>query len=493
MKSIIGVDIGTTNTKAILFTTEGKVLDSASASYPHVSIRQGYDEIEPALILNAVVVVIKKILSQMDSRTSLCGISFSAAMHSLMAVDESAKPINNMMTWADLRSADEAAKIKFTPLGNRIYELCGTPIHAMTPLCKIIWIKNNKPEIFESACKFIGIKEYIWHCFFGKYQIDYSLASSMGLFNIYEFKWLEESLGLAGIEAERLSTPVLATHIETALTEKYKKELGLTEDIPFIIGGSDGCLANLGSQAIQPGIASLTIGTSGALRMASTKPKHDPQQRIFNYILDKDLYVSGGAMNNGGVVLDWYIKNFMTQSSEYKIDYKDCLQMIETVSPGADGLIFLPYLFGERAPIWNEKAKAVFFGIHSGHNQKYFLRAVVEGICMGLCQIGQSLEETIGPIKQIYASGGFIHSKAWVQIIADMFNREIIVDDMADASAIGACIMGFKALGIIRGLDEIKIEKSALKKFFPNTKDHELYAAHLRKFNQLYQKLKEEF
>ena len=126
-------------------------------------------------------------------------------------------------------------------------------------------------------------------------------------------------------------------------------------------------------------------------------------------------------------------------------------------------------------------------------NQKYFLRAVVEGICMGLCQIGQSLEETIGPIKQIYASGGFIHSKAWVQIIADMFNREIIVDDMADASAIGACIMGFKALGIIRGLDEIKIEKSALKKFFPNTKDHELYAAHLRKFNQLYQKLKEEF
>jgi gluconokinase len=493
MKSIIGVDIGTTNTKAILFTTEGKVLGSANASYPHVPIRQGYDEIEPALILNAVVVVIKKILSQMDSRTSLCGISFSSAMHSLMAVDELGKPLSNIMTWADLRSADEAAKIKFTAVGNRIYELCGTPIHAMTPLCKIIWIKNNKPEIFESASRFIGIKEYIWHCFFEKYQIDYSLASSMGLFNIYEFKWLEESLALAGIKEDRLSTPVLPTHIETVLSKKYKKELGLPEDIPFIIGGSDGCLANLGSQAIQPGIASLTIGTSGALRMASTKPKHDPQQRIFNYILDKDLYVSGGAMNNGGVVLDWYIKNFMTESRGTKIDYKDCLQMIETVRPGSDGLIFLPYLLGERAPIWNEKAKAVFFGIHSGHDQRYFLRAVVEGICMGLCQIGQSLEETIGQIERIYASGGFIRSKAWVQIIADMFDREIIVDDMADASAIGACILGFKALGIIKGFNEIDIEKNEQQKFLPNAKSHAVYAAHLRKFSHLYQILKEEF
>jgi gluconokinase len=493
MQAIIGIDIGTTNTKAIAFTKDGKVLASANVSYAHVSGPQGYDEIEPSIILNAVVDVMKKILADAKPKAEICGISFSCAMHSLLAVDENGLPLTNMITWADLRSAGEAAKIKFTETGNKIYELTGTPIHAMTPLCKILWLKNNEPDIFSRAQKFIGIKEYLWHQFFGKFLIDYSLASATGLFNIYEFNWYEESLNLAGISSDKLSVPVEPTHIETVLTKKYKEEFGLNNDVPFIIGGSDGCLANLGSNAIRQGDTALTIGTSGALRMASAKPKHDPKQRIFNYILTKNLYISGGGMNNGGVVVQWYIKNFLAKSTVDEKGFSNFLEMINEVPAGSDGLIFLPYLLGERAPIWNADAKGVFFGINTKHTEKHFLRAVIEGISFALYQIGISLEETIGEIKSIYASGGFIQSKAWLQIIADVFNKEVIVSNVADASAIGAAIIGFKAVGLIDDLDEISDHISVQQKFMPDESRHKIYMQNISKFSSVYNKLKDEF
>lgn len=493
MQAIIGIDIGTTNTKAIVFTKQGEVLASANATYPHVSAKPGYDEIEPSLILNAVVDVLKKALSLSKSKAEICGISFSCAMHSLMAVDANGLPLTNIITWADLRSAVEAARVKNTDTGNKIYELTGTPIHAMSPLCKILWLKNNDPDIFCSAHKFIGIKEYLWHQFFGKYLIDYSLASATGIFNIYEFEWCEESLELIGISNDKLSIPVEPIHSETVLAKKYKDAFGLNDNLPFIIGGSDGCLANLGSNAIHQGDTSLTIGTSGAVRMASGKPNHDQQQRIFNYVLTKDLFISGGGMNNGGAVVQWYIKNFLAQSSKGGNDFTRSLELIDEVPPGSDGLIFLPYLFGERAPIWDADARAVFFGIHTMHNEKHFMRSVIEGISFALYQIGISLEETIGPVKIIYASGGFIQSPSWVQIIADVFNKEVIVSNVADASAIGAAIIGFKAVGLIDKLDEITPFITGQHKFIPDENNNKIYMRSFSKFLSLYDKLKSEF
>ncbi|HXB45188.1 MAG TPA: gluconokinase, partial [Puia sp.] len=384
-------------------------------------------------------------------------------------------------------------KIKFSERGNKIYELTGTPIHAMTPLCKILWLKNNEPEIYSGACKFIGIKEYLWYQLFGKYLIDYSLASATGLFNIYEFAWCEESLQLAGISVDKLSTPVDTTCIETGLVKKYKIEFGLDDDMPFVIGGSDGCLANLGSNAIHEGDTSLTIGTSGALRMASAKPKHDRNKRIFNYILTKNIYISGGGMNNGGAVVQWYLKNFLAKSSIGETDIAYSLQMISDIAPGSDGLIFLPYLFGERAPIWNEDARAVFFGINASHTQRHFLRSVVEGISYALYQIGISLEETIGPIKNIHASGGFIQSQTWLQIIADVFNRRVVVSNVADASSLGAAIIGFLAIGLIDNTDEVSSQIIVRQEFEPVESNHAIYMRNFLKFSSLYNKLKDEF
>ncbi len=492
MKSIIGIDIGTTNTKAIAFTKEGKVLASANAGYSAVSAKEGYHELIPAEILHAVATVLKKIIIEAKPLSEISGISFSCAMHSLAAVDENDMPLTDFMTWADLRSTGEASKLKNTATGNKIYERCGTPIHAMTPLCKIVWLKNNQPDIFSRTKKFIGIKEYLWHQFFGEYQIDYSIASATGMFDIYDFKWNNDSLHYAGIDSRKLSDPVEPFHAETNLLKKYQDEFRINH-IPFIIGSSDGCLANLGSNTINEGETSLTIGTSGALRMTSSKPNYDPRQRIFNYILTKDLYVSGGAMNNGGSVIDWYINNFLAGSALKEKKFSTIMSMIDNVEAGSEGLIFLPYLFGERAPIWNENAKAVFFGIQPNHQQKHFLRSVVEGISFSIRQIGISLEETIGPIKKIFASGGFIQSKTWLQIIADVFDKEVAVLSISDASAIGAAIVGMKAIGMINDFSELTNTFTIQEIFFPDPARHKIYEEAVKKFSSLYNKLKDEF
>jgi gluconokinase len=493
MQYIIGIDIGTSGTKAIAYAKKGQVLAGAYESYSPLSPHPGEHELEPDLLLDAVIKTVNQVLKKPDASSGLCGLSFSCAMHSLIAVDKSGTALTRAMTWADLRSKDFAARLKNTTRGREIYEQTGTPIHPMSPLCKIMWLKENEPRIFQDTYKFISIKEYIWYRFFGKYQVDYSIASATGLFDIYSLKWNENALDLAAITANHLSEPVPPTHIERSLGRDLQNRLGISDEIAFVIGGNDGCLANLGSHAVHEGEMSLTIGTSGAARMVSKKPKHDPLGRIFNYILTEQLYVSGGPINNGGAAVKWWIENFVEKTASFSDNLDTYLNGVSSIPPGSEGLIFLPYLLGERAPIWDADAKAVFFGIRASHGSLHFLRSVLEGISFSLYQIGLSLEETIGPIKKIYASGGFIQSQCWLQMIADIFNREVGVTSDVDASAIGAAIMGWYALGEISNLQESQEKIGLLQTYWPDEKKHRIYMKNFSIFAGLYDKLKDEF
>lgn len=491
MTHIIGIDIGTTNTKAIAFTQGGEVLASAGVSYGAFTDAQGRHELDPDRLLAAVVSVLTETAGRTAGMEGLAGVSLSAAMHSLIAVDREGRPLTMAITWADLRSKAYAESLRGTAPGKRIYQRTGTPIHAMSPLCKLLWLKDTQPAIFEKAARFISIKEYIWWSLFGKYQVDHSIASATGLFDIYSFDWYAESLALAGIQADRLSAPVPCTHTESTLTAPFQGIPGLPEGLPFIIGGSDGCLANLGSSAVSPGETALTIGTSGAIRMTADAPKHDAKERIFNYILTKDRYVSGGATNNGGNAVQWYIDHFSGKAVTGPADTSDFMTEADKAPPGSDGLVFLPYLQGERAPVWNAAARGVFFGIRSVHEQRHFIRAVLEGICYSLFQVGLSLEETIGPIRHIYASGGFTRSKSWLQMVADIFNKKVYVTGVADASAIGAVMMGWVALGMAGSLEEaagvIRVQES----YEPDEDRHRIYRANFEVYAVLYDRLKD--
>ena len=492
MQYIIGLDIGTSNTKAVGFGMAGEILGNATVSYGAIQVAPGFHEQDPEIFFTAVMDTLEEVIRKNQHHT-LTGVSFSSAMHGLMAVDRKGKPITNVITWADLRSKEQAQKLKTSETGTRVYQHTGTPIHPMSPLCKLMWLKENDPVIFASAFKFISVKEYIFFKLFGDYFVDHSIASATGLFDIYTLKWYEEALLVAGIHAGQLSVPVSTTHVFTNLKKKYTDSLGIPAETPFIIGASDGCLANLGTDAVDPGDTAITIGTSGAVRMISERPQCDEKQRIFNYLLTEKKYVSGGAINNGVVLLKWYADNFLDRSFINMEGLEWYMEKAGSVTAGCNGLIFLPYVMGERAPVWDADAKGVFFGIHSKHTQAHFMRSIIEGISFALYQVMKSLEETIGPATNIYASGGFVHSKEWLQILADVLGKEIHVTNSSDASALGAAILGLHALGIVKNLSEAKSFISVQDSYSPNASQHRIYMANYGVYASLYHALKDQF
>ncbi len=484
MKIFIGIDTGTTHTKAVACNEEAVVLSEYKETNTTYHSVEDAAEQDAEEIFQNVLSVIKKTVEQIKSTDEIVFISFSSAMHGIMAVDHKGIPLAPIMTWADKRSKKIAAELLSGDKGKQLWLQTGTPVHAMTPLCKIKWIKENQPGIFKRAHKFIGIKEYIFFKLFNKYIIDYSVASATGLLDINTLDWCEPALQFAGIDKEKLPALVSVFHAETVIEKKYADLTVLKKHIPFVIGASDGCLANLGSGVLLPGEAALTIGTSGAIRRTIQKPAVDNKQRLFTYYLADNLFVQGGATNNGGNALQYWIQQHLPDAG----DFNKIIEHAFTVSPGCDGLVCLPYFFGERAPVWDADAKPVFSGAADKHTQLYFVRAIMEGICFTFRQLLQALEEEENIIDCIYASGGFIQSKQWVQMMADILQRKIIISNTADASAIGAVFLGMKAMNYMQDLHAIKRRITGEEIFLPSTEPVEVYNRNFEIFKQLYKK-----
>ncbi|WP_205512731.1 gluconokinase [Longitalea arenae] len=490
MDVIIGVDIGTSGTKAIAYSHAGKVIANTYVSYNPVPGKPGYHELDVDVLYNAVISCIEGTAQQITAGAAkITGICFSAAMHSLIAVDADGQPLTHVITWADARSAAYANALKQSAAGREIYRHTGTPIHPMSPLCKIMWLRDHEPALFAVTHKFISIKEFVFHRFFGEYLVDFSIASATGLFDIFHKTWYEPALAAAGITPARLSQPVPTTHVVSRQQKPFPERLHLVADAPFIIGASDGCLANLGSHATEPGDLSITIGTSGAVRMMASEPAWDKQERIFNYILTNERYVSGGAINNGVVLLKWYTEKFLHKPFASAKDLQWFVEQAAQAPAGADGLLFLPYLLGERAPIWDAVAKGVFFGVQAGHTQAHFMRAIIEGINYALYQVASSVQETIGAIQHIYASGGFINAPLWLQWLTDLFGKEILVINNDDASSAGAALLGLQALRLPEGR-RVSPEFHMQQHYLPDMVMHDRYQRYYNVFAGLYNKVK---
>ena len=485
---LLGIDIGTGSTKAIAVTFTGDSIAQSQFYYPVKSPAPGYNEQDPEQILdafkNCVVDIVNKI------KASPYAICFSSAMHSVIPVDGNGKALSDMITWADSRAEEIAQKLRNTTEGEDIYKTSGTPIHAMTPLCKLIWLRENKTELFETTYKFISIKEYLWYYLFDEFQIDYSIASATGLFDIKRLTWNAKACELAGISSDKLSAPVNTTYTRTGLNKPVSEALKLNGDTKFIIGASDGCCANLGSFVTGTGIASLTIGTSGAVRITGPRPVYNYPAMIFNYLLDEKTFVSGGAVNNGGIALNWLLNNFLNKETrDGHSDFEGFFTAVSTVPAGSDGLIFLPYLYGERAPLWDSESCGVFFNIKPQHTQNHFLRAGLEGICFALNNVLQTLEQSSGVINQLNISGGFISSPVWTKILADVTGKKLVVVQPEDASAMGAVYLAMEALN----LNLAGVQKPGFKKkgILPDEANHRIYNNMFSIFKKLYADLKD--
>jgi gluconokinase len=319
-KCVVAVDIGTTSTKTLVIDRMGKVIASHFIEYPLHTPKPDIAEQDPDEIFAAVLTGIRvvKEKSGIASREVLA-VSFSSAMHSLIAVDEHLNPLTQCITWADNRGSRYAGQLKADDRGHRIYLATGTPIHPMSPLLKLMWMREFEPELFKKVFKFIGIKEYVFAKLFDRYVIDYSIASATGLFNLEQLDWDPLAMETAGISKERLSEPVNTTFKLQGMNTDYADQMGLDRETPFIVGASDGVLANLGIGAVEPGVYAVTIGTSGAVRGIVKKPLTDSQGRLFCYALTEDNWVIGGAINNGGIMFRWVRDQLATKETEEAI------------------------------------------------------------------------------------------------------------------------------------------------------------------------------
>nr|WP_209443700.1 gluconokinase [Paenibacillus camerounensis] len=456
---MIGVDIGTTSTKAVLFRENGTIVTQASEGYPLHQPSPSVAEQDPDQILDAVIHTVAAVMQSSGIKPAeLLFLSFSSAMHSVIAVDADGKPLTACITWADNRSSAAAARLKNELNGHELYLRTGTPIHPMSPITKLMWLSEEQPVLFRQAYKFISIKEYVFAKLFGKYVIDYSVASCTGMFNLEKLDWDEEALRIAGITAERLSAPVPTTELIQGLLPGFAEKLGLLDSTPFIVGASDGVLSNLGVGAIQPGVVAATIGTSGAIRTVVDRPLTDPKGRIFCYALTEKHWVIGGPVNNGGMLFRWVRDEFAASEVETAkrlgIDpYEVLTRIAEQVPPGSNGLLFHPYLTGERAPLWNPDARGSFFGLSMTHRKEHMIRSVLEGVIFNMYTVLLAMEECIGRPNRILATGGFARSSLWRQMMADIFDQEVIIPESIESSCLGAVVLGLYATGRADSLD----------------------------------------
>ena len=455
----IGIDMGTTQTKAVVFNEQGIVITSCYQRYPLIQETEGMAEQEPEAIFQAVVYCLSSVVKSVGSQ-KIDSVSFSTAMHSLLVMDSADNPLTRVITWADQRAEESSDELNGTTMGQKLYENTGVPMHPMAPIHKILWLKKEFPEIYQEAALFIGIKEYIFYRFFGEYVTDFSSASGTGLFNIHQLIWDQEALAVVGLSENKLPQIEAPTKQFTKLLPLWMEKLGLSSQTIFILGGADGPLSNLGLGAIEKKSATLTVGTSGAFRFITNHPYIHPQAKTFCYVLDEEHWVIGGATSNGAGIFDWACENLMQEVQKQARQsgediYTAVLKKIAKIPVGAQGVLFHPYLLGERAPLWDAEATGAFIGLKRYHTEETMMRAVLEGICLNIKRIIMELEPVVESNLEIRATGGFAESKEFKQMMANVLGSPLAFTQSIEASAFGAVLIGWQSSKKIKQLEEV--------------------------------------
>lgn len=498
MECIITIEIGTGAIRVVAFDLKGNMLGSSKGSYPTFHAKPDYSEQDPEQIFITMLYVLKNFLNEKihPRKFKVVCLCFSSAMHSVLPIDKNGVPLGNAMVWSDNRAKKEAVDLKKSSLGKSLYKTTGTPIHAMSPLNKITWLKNNDKQRFNSTQKFLSIKTYIIQQLTGEYIVDYSVASATGMLNIHTIKWEENALKHAGINKEKLADIVSVFYAPKKLKKEYQTSLGLHDKVKLIVGSSDGCMATLGAGVWGDGKATVTLEESGAVRVVGKEVLQDEKQRLFNYLLTEDHYVSGGPTNNAGAVFEWYAKQFGDFKKAF--DLEDCMENLiadaAKVAAGSEGLIFLPYLQGERAPIWNANARGVYFGLNIKHEQQHLIRATIEGILYAFYSIGKTLQEHRS-FKSLSANGTFASYPFWTQMMADIFNKPVHIKQGSgsDSVALGSFLLSATEIGLYKNLDEAAETVKLPDSFTPNKQLHNVYMKHYAIFERLGVKLFDEF
>ena len=450
MKYIIGIDIGTSGTKSALFDTEGNLVSAATVEYPLSQPKNGWAEQDPAHWWDAVKKTLRTIVPAAEGG-DICGIGLSGQMHGLVMLDEAGEVLRPSIIWCDGRTTEECREIE-TLMGGRerLIEITANPALEGFTAGKIRWVMKHEPEIYARCRHILLPKDYIRYCLTGEFATEVSDASGMQLLDVKGRCWSEEVCEKLGIDMSLLAKVYESPEVTGHITPAVAAETGLSAGIPVAGGAGDNAAAAIGTGVCREGRAFTTIGTSGVVFAHTNSPCIDKLGRIHTFCCAvPGAWHVMGVTQAAGLSLNWYRNTLAKDMSYPEID-----RASEGVGIGADKLIYLPYLMGERTPILDAAARGCFVGLSAMHTRAHMARAVMEGVSYSLYDCLSVLREVGVETSDMAICGGGAKSVFWRKMLADVYGIPVKVMQSSEGAALGAAILGGVAGGVYQSVEE---------------------------------------
>ncbi len=501
MKYLIGIDIGTSATKTVLFDEKCNVIASASQEYPLYQPHNGWAEQEPEDWYNAVVYTLKAVVdkSRVNSEDIL-GIGLSGQMHGLVMLDENNEVIRPSIIWCDQRTAKECNDITELVGADRLIEITANPALTGFTASKILWVRNNEPENYAKCRHILLPKDYIRFKLTGEYATDVSDASGMQLLDVPNRCWSDEILEKLGIDKAYLGRLYESPEITGYITKEIAELTGLSCKTAVVAGAGDNAAAAIGTGIVSDGKAFTTIGTSGVVYAHTSQPSIDKKGRVHTFCCAvPGCWHVMGVTQAAGLSLKWFKDNFCQDYIEraeklgcdvYSLINKD----IDDIPTGSGRLIYLPYLMGERTPHLDADCRGVFFGLSGIHTKAHLLRAVMEGVSFSLTDCKDILTEMGADINEMMVCGGGGNSPVWRQMLADMYNCNVKTIDSKEGPALGVAILAGVGTGLYESVESACasfIHEKAIS--VPNRENNSKYNDIHKLYKRLYTSLKEDY
>lgn len=501
MAYLIGIDIGTSGTKTVLFDERGSALGAYTGEYPLYQPENGWAEQRPEDWWEATCQGIRSVLNRSGIKPEeVKGIGLSGQMHGLVMLDKDNNILRPSIIWCDQRTAKECEEITRRVGYERLIEITANPALTGFTASKILWVRNNQPEIYEKCRRILLPKDYIRFMLTGEFATEVSDASGMQLLDIPRRCWSDEVLAKLEIDKELLAKVYESPEITGVISDEASKATSLAKGTPVVGGAGDNAAAAVGTGIVRDGRAFTTIGTSGVVYAHTSTISIDPKGRVHTFCAAvPGCWHVMGVTQAAGLSLKWFRDNFcyeeIIEAEKQGVDpYVIMDKRAEEVPPGARGLIYLPYLMGERTPHLDPDCRGVFFGLSGIHTKYDMLRAVLEGVGHSLTDCKTVLDEMNVKIEEMMACGGGGRSRIWRQMLADMYSCPVKTISSTEGPALGVALLAGTGTGVYNSVEEackevikVKIEQK------PIEANSAVYRKYYKLYNRLYGSLKENF
>ena len=495
--ALLGIDVGTSGTKSVLVGEDAKVIASAMAEHPMSVPKPGWAEQEPAHWWQSTCDSVAKVMEKADG-IKVKAIGLSGQMHGLVALNANREVIRPAILWNDLRTNKQCDWIIEKAGGiNGLLSLTRNNMLPGYTAGKIIWLRDNEPENYDKLELVLNPKDYIRYLMTGEEATDASDGSGTGLFDVQHRKWCEELIELLNLDVTIFPKTFESSEIVGKLKEDVAEKLGLIAGIPVVAGGGDAVVQSTGSGVLGPGVLQVIIGTAGNVACATDKPVANESGSLQVFCNNApNLWHCMGCSVNAGGSLAWF-RNMLANAKGREVSslsYDELLSGVKDVAPGAGGLLFMPYLQGERCPHNDPNARGAFIGLNLHHGENEMVRAVLEGVVYSLAQIRELFKDVAGSIDHVVTSGGAAKSRLWQQIQADVFESEVItVSGAAEGGAYGAAMIAGVGIGTWNDLHDATSNIEKTSSVEPKKENFSVYRDMFGVYTELYGVLKPTF